>query len=426
MKRAFGIFLCGLLPLLLSAQSFTPLLQLDQPLGEQAQVYAFTEDAGVTLFFKEGQEARMYRLDDRMQVLQTFEVQGLPPEDEQILLGFTNEPQSLSLIYMARRDGSYHVLSVAKRDGSSLIEPLDMSRLGNHAYWGTFTYSGILHILRMPRESGTLRLCRFEGGSNFSTLEFALERPDFLEKTGYELTPITESDQPELTDVYAPGKMYHYGDRLYLTLDEPGQTYLITIDLVQGTKTEQRIDAANMPSTASYLLPGQLVQVAAGPDSLVCVVRDLGTLRPLVRYAYGSGDPIDIRAGELIRQDGRGGFQPLAGTADLLADVGQSPYLAVSANVVEDSLVELYAGAVSVTQVRGVTGVVLDEQKRSSHFRAMLSGRDWRAVHRSQTDMAVRRVQVYANKPHPTRFTWQGRSYLGYYDPVVGQYIIGN
>ncbi|RMG60455.1 MAG: hypothetical protein D6722_20910, partial [Bacteroidetes bacterium] len=314
--------------LALTAQAqdpYRPLVRVDMPLSEEAEVYSFAGPDGATLFFREGSQARILLLDADLKVVRNLEVYDLPSQEEMELLGFTEAPEAIHLVYRSWVADAYYVVTVDRYDGRTQEHPISMGRLRErtHVYWGTFTYEGTLHILRMPRDSRSLRLCRFEGGDNFNIEEFALEKEDFLEKTQYALTRIDPEEVPELGDTYPLGKMYHSGTNLYLTLEEPMSTYVVAIDLLNGEKEEFSLPTPSFVpgpqqsisfKTNSIILGHTLFQVAAGADSLKLYIRDLQSRELLQRYEYGPEDALDLAAGPPQRQDAEGQGQPLEGT----------------------------------------------------------------------------------------------------------------
>ena len=432
---------CLLFPaLLLAQQPYRPLVRVDVPLSPEAEVYAFSGPDGATLFFREGQQARILLLDAQLQVVRNLEVYDLPGEQEMELLGFTEDPTALHLVYRSWQADAYYVVSVDRYDGQARAHPIDMGRLRErtHVYWGTFTYEGTLHILRMPRDSRTLRLCRFEGGSNFSIAEFSLDKADFLEKTQYALTRVDPAEDPQLGDTYPAGKMYHSGTHLYLTLEEPLTTYVVAIDLATGAKQEYNLPAPGFVpqpgATISYknnsIILGQtLFQVAAGADSLKLHIRDLRTQAIVQAYQYGPEDRLDLAQGPPQRQDDQGQGQPLPDTRTFLAELQAAPFLALTAHAVADTALTLTLGAVRPVQVRGVTGMVLEERTQTTFITSLLHQGDYRPLAPAALDMAVQRQPVPAYQGQPLRVRlpgWQGRTWQGYYDARTGQYVLGH
>lgn len=423
----------------LAQQPYRPLVRVDVPLSETAEVYSFTGVEGATLFFREGRQARILLLDADLRVVRNLEVYDLPGEAEMDLLGFTEDPAALHLVYRSWDEDAYYVVSVDRYDGQARTQAIDMGRLRErtHVYWGTFTYAGSLHILRMPRDSRTLRLCRFEGGSDFSTAEFTLDKADFLEKTGYALTRIDPDEGPELGDTYPAGKMYHSGNTLYLTLEEPLHTYVVAIDLLTGSKVEYNLPAPGFnlgPSQSisyksnSIVLGHTLFQVAAGADSLKLYIRDLPSQRIRQAYAYGVGDEIDLAFGPAQQTDESGQVAPLPHSRAYMEALLAAPYLALTATALADTAVELLIGGVRPVQVRGVTGMVLEERTQATYISSRLHIGDYRPLPPLPVDMVVQRQPrpAYLNQPQRTRMQWQGRTWHGYYDARTGQFVLGH
>ncbi|MDX2249077.1 MAG: hypothetical protein SF052_19975 [Bacteroidia bacterium] len=410
-------------------QTFQPLNQISIPLSEKAEVYAFSDDAGITLLFKEGTEAQLYLLDHNFQVKQNYPLYDLPAAGVLEKVGFTNLPDQLNIYYWSEDTDEYQVYSISKSAGLMETRRFDVGRLRKGlVYWGTFTFDGVLHILRMPRNTNTIRICRFEGEDNFDTQEFSLEKTDFLEKTNYELTRIENPEELQITDVYLPGKMYHYGENVYLTLDEPGFTYLISINLRTGQKTEQNITGPDFTSSYksnSALLGKNLYQVAVSTDSLRFQITDIHSGSIVRKYAYGITDEISIQTGGMTIRDEAGNEKPVFLTSDFFQEIGRSDYMAILAqNSSEAPMTEVYIGGVKPSQVRGVSGLLLDESFRTVFFRSVLSHPAFLPVS-APLASSNRRPTFPRGEKYFVRGSSKGRPFRGYYNPRTKSFTIG-
>lgn len=412
-------------------QNFQPLTQIQVPLSDFAEVYSFSDDNGITLLFKEGTEAQLYLLDRNFQVKQNYTLYDLPSEGSLKKVGFTNLPDQLNIYYWAEDSDEYKVYAISKSAGTAQTLTFDVGRVRKGLiYWGTFTYDGVLHILRMPRNTNSIRICRFEGENNFDTREFSLDKADFLEKTDYELTRIEQPEELGITDVYLPGKMYHFGESVYLTLDEPGYTYLVSINLRTGQKTEQNIVGPGFAQTPSWksnsaFLDNHLYQLAVSEDSLKLQITDVSGNQIVRSYAFGSEDDFVIQTGGMKMQDERGNEQSIFRTSDFLQEVSGSDYLAILAqNSLETQATELCMGGVKPLQVRGVSGLVLEETYRSVFFRSVLSEPGYLPVS-APLASSNRRPTFPRGEAHFVRGTFRGQIFRGYYDPRTKAFTIG-
>ncbi|MEZ4777519.1 MAG: hypothetical protein R3D00_30360 [Bacteroidia bacterium] len=412
-------------------QNFQPLAQIPVPLSGSAEVYAFSDENGITLLFKEGTEAQLYLLDLNFKVKQNYTLYDLPAEGRLQRVGFTNLPDQLNIYYWSEDSDEYQVYAISKSEGTAKTMNFDVGRVRKGLiYWGTFTFDGVLHILRMPRNTNTIRICRFEGEDNFDTREFSIDKADFLEKTDYELTRIEQPEELSLTDVYLPGKMYHYGESVFLTLDEPGFTYLVSINLRTGQKLEQNITGPGFAQLSSWksnsaFLGNYLYQLAASEDSLKLQIMDVRGGQIVRSYAFGAEDDLAIQTGGITLMDELGNEKSIFRTADFLQEVARTDYLAILAqNSPEAPMTELCMGGVKPTQVRGVSGVVLDESYRSVFFRSVLSQPAFLPVS-APLASSNRRPTFPGGEAHFVRGAYRGQIFRGYYDPRAKAFKIG-
>lgn len=415
------------------AQSFRPLVQLDIQPTESTEVYAFSGPEGMTLLFKEGRQAQLFILNHQFEVQNQFPVYGLPEGNSLRQLGFTNQEKELHIYYWSEDLDEYEVYSISKDNGTSSNGKFDLGRTRKgHVYWGTFTYEGILHILRMPRSGNTIRLCRFEGGNNFSTEDFNINKPDFFEKTNFELSRIENPEEVLLTENYLPGKMYHYGDMVYLTLEEAESTYLVSIDLLNLNKTERSYSVPlSLPEDRSVLrsnsmvLGQELFQVAASQDSVALLIRNISTGRVMNSFRYGKDETIGIQTGNIIATNQEGDQVVVYSTRDLLSDITASSYIAINAREVPDnSEIELCIGSVQPSSIKGISGIVLDESYETTFFRSILRKPSFQPI--SAPIASVDRKRIFPNsEPHSIKWRHQGKTFKGYYDRRKGKFILG-
>lgn len=434
----FGLlFLCvGMLQA--QPADFQPLLELNPDMSDSTTIHVFPSDEGITLVFLEETEAQIFVLSPDMDILGSFRLTDLPEKESYEFLGFTDMPGSLHFCYQQREDGAYEVLSVEKSTGQPEWFGIDMGRLPRHSvYWGSFTHEGILHILRMPRGGKSIRLCRFEGGKQFNTQEFQLGQPEILQKAQYHFARIEPDSKEGLGATWYPGKMYVNEDRIYLSLDEPGITYLVEIDLMSGEKKEWTVPAPAFAvgrdemisvKNNSLILGDFLYQAAASSDSLVVDIKTLAGDQTLVHYAYGGEDEIEVLAGEFVTQNSEGETILLEDTKSWLNALASHPYLAISGSIMQDTLLELTIGGVKLKHNLGLTGLLVDEEVKSCYFSTLMSLPTHSPKALPESDLAEMRFPppIFWGKPHLKGFASQDQQHLMYYDPNLQRVILGS
>ncbi|MEM7660045.1 MAG: hypothetical protein AAF399_28300, partial [Bacteroidota bacterium] len=268
-----GMLLC-LLPLSASAQA---LLELPAPRSSETQVFSYPNEQGLTLLFWEGNRAEVFVINAQWEVQRQLSLSDLPSPASHDFLGATDQVDALHLCYQEQTTGQYEVVSVDKTEGETNWYAIDMGRLARrNVFWGTFTYEGVLHVLRMPRGSTSIRLCRFEGGKRFETLEFDIETSGFLERADYQFLPMLADTSQSLAQSWQLAKLYQEGTQMYLSLDISGETQVVVLDLNKGEKREYQFATPLFPAdrdeifahkSNSYIAGNYLYQLAAYQDS---------------------------------------------------------------------------------------------------------------------------------------------------------------
>ena len=427
----------GFLQAIAQPLDYAPLLALEGGLSTESRVYSFPSEQGLTILFLEGTQAQLFVMDEQLQVRQQITVADLPDPTYHTYLGATDQPDALHLCYLNQTEGEYFVLRLDKTAGESDWYNIDMGRLARrNVFWGTFTYEGVLHVLRMPRGSGSIRLCRFEGGRNFHTLEYQLSNPDFLRKADYQFFPVIPDSLPGLELTWQAAKMYQQGDFIYLSLDQPGKTSVVELDMNTGSLREFELKAPltslvredMMAHKSNSLIFGKyLYQLAYGRDSLALQIFPLGETEAIQRFAFGTSDDIYIRQGDFFQSHPQEELRSLSPEANWFDSLAMMPYVALSAELLSDSLVELSLGGVFPQQQLSPTGLLLGEEISTSFFRSIFHQDNLMPVDAPGENFASFRFPppAFWGKSMLHSFRWQGSTFVGYYDPVLGRYVIG-
>ncbi len=410
----------------LIAQPQQTLSEISTELSPQTQAYSFVDETGVTLLFREPTQTRLFLLDAQMQLTQSYTLDFVADPAQEIL-GFTNRPEALYLYFREPNEDAYLVQTIFKGDGHTENARLDLRENRSYLHSGAFTYQGTLHILRMPRNSASLRLCKFESGGIVATEEINLKRKDFGEKVNYQLTSISPDSSLELSDTYFAGKMYQYGPFLYLTLDEAGSTYVVSRHLTTQRQFEQSYPAPRFAEGISFksnslLWQDLLLQFASSADSLKLQIRDLRSGAIMKAYQYGKADRLDLMNGSILHQTPAGGVSAVPDLEGFLALAEAAPYVGIAARNLPDSLLIFVAGAIRPVQERGVSGIVLGEKYEQVWFESQFD------LISLSPALPLASSPRWPGRPLPrvmeTQFQFQGKKFQGYYDPRTQRYKI--
>ncbi|MEO1417311.1 MAG: hypothetical protein AAFW00_18645 [Bacteroidota bacterium] len=418
----------GLMPVSSWGQPFDKLFPVDMRLSEKSDVKVFSDQGQGMIFIQDGPEARVLLLDDQMKVQKQFQVFDLPPDSLFNQLGFTYKEGQLSIYYVHQQTGEVQVLSVFSEEEITSLKQLNMTRLvSGSVYWGTFTYEGILHVVRLPRGANTIRLVRFNGGEEFSADEFPIDEPEIFEKFEENLSRIDQDNPATFSRTYFYSKLYHQGDDVYLSLDLPAFTYIIHLDLRSGQKEEFKI-LKGQPVTKqnSLILGGQLYQMGLDLDSLYLQVVDLAAREIKNKWTYSRQDPIDIQFDYPVKETEDGDIINLVETEEFMEATFDNSYVALAGTMLGDSLVELKIGGVTPLIKRGITGIILEEKIRKTYFLCLMDTRINQPLFSMPEPFVSRRFPppMMETRPHFQTFTYGEARYFGYWDEANGGYYV--
>lgn len=394
-----------------------------------SEVYAFSNARGVLLLFQEGDQAEIFHLDDNLQLIDRFALTDLPPSEEVDRLGFTYREGRLNIIYRGKGSDEVQVLQVLPETASTQMFRMNMADLfRGSTQWANFTYQGALHMIRLPRSGDQIRLCRFEGGRDFHTEVFDLQRLTLGKDVQEGMVRIDSSNRHLLDQTYSPAKLYLQGNQLYLTLDQSGGTTVAQIDLDSNQKREYSLPTPTQQGHSNSLLADlNLYQLAATTDSLYFRIYDLTSLKPLTTFAYTDDDPLDLRTGPVAIREPDEQTQEELSLAEVLARWAEAPHLALALQPMGYDLVQLSLGAVWPLRNHGLTGIVIDEQSQSVSFPSLIDLRTLVPAS-DQTPALVAKdfpPERLRQGAMPVTFAMNGRKYWGYFDPASGEYVVG-
>ncbi|MEO0900218.1 MAG: hypothetical protein AAFY71_27650 [Bacteroidota bacterium] len=408
------------------AQPFDALIPFEEGIAGISDFAMFSDKDGSLLFIREAESALVLVLNDQLEVEKRFRADNIPSEDSHEQLGYTYTNGELSIVFLNRSTYEYEVLSIFPESEESLKQAVDMSRLsGGNVFWGTFTYEGSLHVVRIPRGTNKIRLCKFEGQTEFATQEYDVEEEDFLNAVRDNLTRIDLDNPPSLESTYLPGKLYQYGNQLYLSLDDKGATHVVHINLKTGEKEEFTLDAPTLAASAksnSLIIGDVICQASANRDSLKISMIHMDTEEEIGQYVYGRKDDIDVRFDGPYKSEGLDPVVEITSTDEYLFELNESSYIALGGEMLIDSVMELQIGGVEAEVITGVTGMVIEEKFSKTYFTTFFSTYTWNPLFSMPEPLVNRRFPPPAHLTKPLFKTFQinGVPYFGYYDEDKG------
>lgn len=418
-----GPLITSCLIILAPLAAFTQNTFLPAQLDEAPEIYLLPEADQMTLLIRNGSETMLYILDEQMVPIdqKIWRHDGVQPD--WVPLGMHAQNGGSAFVYW---DPKGEVFSVYQIDYQAAQQQQyqirDARTRMERAYWGTFSIDGQLHMLRLARDRNQIRICQFGQQERLDQQVYTIDRPGFLRDADFNFTPIDTSETEwALTDTYAPGKLYQQGHTLLLTLDAPGETYLVCIDLDSQEKTELSLPyaIAGKVKGNSLLVGSALYQFCGREDSMCLTVNE--SLHPDDTYLVQSFAPgtelISSQGPQKQLQDGR--TQSLYNLDEWLTEVNWAPHLAIGlqAHAASGTTHLLSLGGIKPFVKRGVTGALI----RARYEQAMLSFPVAIPAYQptEQPDTALlasKRITRLRQRPGFRSIIWQGQTWIAYPD----------
>lgn len=278
-------------------------------------------------------------------------------------LGISEEEAGWHLYFLSR--GSFLGVRVSKAGDQQIVR---MEGYGNANFSGSFSFNGTMHLLRLSAWENQLRLVKFRDGRQVYAETFQITTSDFVSRAEGEFVKMGESAH-SMTDSFYPAKWYRFEDRLVFTLESPGMTEMVEVDLLTSVVHERQLPWSSMDGEAhsnTLCVGGYLIHANSLPDQFRMEIIDLNSdtqayscevtsegLKEggtLIGW-YGNRHQLlsEVEEG-LVREDDYSRW---------LMSVYAHEHLGLSVTPSERGY-SLEAGGISYEEVRGSTGMILD------------------------------------------------------------------
>ncbi len=331
----------------------------------------------LTVAFIHNNAAEILVLDRGFELISNQAVYDLGLSPGAQYLGMSEESTTWHLYFIQR--GNLIGLQISRAGNPEVVK---LEGFGNETFSGSFTFDGTMHLLRMSAWDNELRLVKFRDGRRVYSESFPIQIPNFVARAQGDFHKIEEGNI-RMKDSWFPAKWYRFGDRLVFTLDEPGQTEMIDIDLLNSTVRERRFDwdtthssrVSNSLCMGTYLLHTHLqedtflldmYETATQQQRLVCQVDPQTGIT-------SSG----LTSGWLLSNPILSPYRPNAETSypptidEWLASLSGHGTLAIGVSSSEHGFL-VQAGGISSSEEYGASGMIVDQQYRSTSLRFSL------------------------------------------------------
>lgn len=286
---------------------------------------------------------------------------GLAPDAT--YLGVSEEDSGWHLYFLSR--GSFLGVRVTKGGEQQIVR---MEGYGNANFSGSFSFNGTMHLLRLSAWENELRLVKFRGGRQVYAETFQITNPDFVSRAEGQFVKMGEAAH-NMTDSFFPAKWYRFEDRLIFTLESPGVTEIVEVDLLTSVVHERQVQwfAADLVANSNTLCVGnylihssslpdyfsmEIIDLTADVNAYSCEVTPEGLKEggTLIGWYGNRHQLLSEGADGLFREDDYSRW---------LAAVHGHQHLGLSVNPSERGYL-LEAGGISYEEIRGSTGMILD------------------------------------------------------------------
>jgi len=276
-----------------------------------------------------------------------------PKSKFKVLLGHSTDANGQHLFFTNDKKNQFLVKSIHVSTGIAHEKPISLN-LKDEKFLETISYKNTFYVMTIIKNSSILKLYAFDGNEisitrtfDFSSYEFSntgspklfqvLNESSLPFQSNLKIHKIDNSNPNPLYVTTKKNKIYYYGDKIYLTLDNNLEdTKIITLDLLNGNSSVQVYDqttiecgeASKMKSN-SYLSRNTLFQIKGCKKEMSFQIKDFKKDSLLKNFRVKENEEITFKNSPLIQEGGmmvfaKGSERELEKTKQVLRKISSS------------------------------------------------------------------------------------------------------
>jgi hypothetical protein len=342
--------------------------------GKAQSVFSVADTYGnFAYIFQETRSIQISILDVTYKITNEFLIKREETEKRNEIIGATLNAKNVVVYLYDEKERNFASLVVDRFTGSYKFNPNIGALSKTEFLLKSFEMEGIFYSMVVPQHKNSITLFSSnEGGNmtiknyeiNFPTLYAKLsskndelnqktETPVGIEKISYDLENNIKSSYPSK-------KLYTFGNKIYMTFEEPSHTHLVIIDPTTTTATYRKLNFSldknkdgkeAVPRQGnSFLYKGDLFRVTFNNNQLNLIVVNLASMEFLKSYNVFHDQQISIING-VIQEDGNDIQDRIIKNTQQYFKKIHHGQLAIAVNDLKDGTYELEVGAYEETTV---------------------------------------------------------------------------
>jgi len=357
MKKSVGIFFF-LLSFLSCSFLFGQRIvaELEMKGGKAQSVYSASDRLGNMAYILQGSKSfQITILNDSTKVVAEYLINRVDAEKKNEIIGAVFDNNYVVIYLYDDKDRKFASLLVNRFTGEFKYNQfLGELKKGEHLL-KTLEMEGAFYVLVVPHQKNTIILLSSTEGNAFTIKNYEVNFPTLYAKLSTKNDELNQSKnatvgiehinytiENNIKSSYPSKKMYTYGDRIYMTFEEPAHTHLIIIDPDSANAVYRKLNftldkekGATPRQGNSFLFKGDLFRVTMNENQMNLIVVSLDSMQMLESYNMFPDQPISFING-FIREDGSGKEEKIIKNTQQFFRRVQKGKLAVAVNELTD------------------------------------------------------------------------------------------
>lgn len=299
------------------------ILELEMKAGKAQNVFSTSDNYGNLAYIFQGTKSiQITIIDATYKILGEFLIDRDEAEKKNVIIGATLSGQNVVVYLYDEKERNFASLVVNRMDGSYKFNPTIGTLAKSEYILKSFEMEGQFYITVVPQYKNTVLLFSSNEGNAFVIKTYEINFPTLYAKLSTkndELNQKTETPvgiekisytvENNIKSAYPSKKMYTYGNKIYMTFEEPSHTHLVIIDPLSNAAIYRKLNfsldkSKDGPKQGnSFLYKGDLFRVTMSHEQLNLIVVTLDSMQMLKSYNVFPDQPIPFING-VIMEDG--------------------------------------------------------------------------------------------------------------------------
>ena len=299
-------------------------LEIEMKGGKAQNVFSTSDAYGnMAYIFQESKSIQVTVLDPSYKIIGEFLISREEAEKKNVIIGATLSDQNVVVYLYDDKERNFASLVVNRATGTYKFNP-SIGTLGKTEYLlKSFEMEGQFYSMVVPQYKNSILLFTSNEGSDFVIKTYEVNFPTLYAKlsakndelnqktqTPVGIEKISYTIENNIKSSYPSKKMYTYGNKIYMTFEEPAHTHLVILDPVTAQAVYRKLNFSldkgkdlTPKQGNSFLFKGDLFRVTMNHDQLNMIIINIDSMDMLKSYNVFPDQPVSFING-VIKEDG--------------------------------------------------------------------------------------------------------------------------